>query len=229
MKKVFNKTLLLVLLLLLITLLAWYILESFLLSIAFLLLILISLLPLRKKYVQMKVMYHNIDALYNFVNLLNIQMLSTTSVYEAYKGIENYVDIDFANISSEDFQNQLGEIATIYNFNAFKMYINTLQIYMNDGGDFKKMEQIPTSLCQKTKSYYHKLRKNKLYKLLEITSLFLLWIAVIVALKVSIPDYYSLMMSDSKYQILMLAILLIGALLYYFAIDEYLKNKIKGL
>ena len=173
--------------------------------------------------------YHNIDASYEFVNLLNVQMLSTNNIYEAYQSIENYIDVEFSNISNEDLCNQLLEIANNYNLNAFKMYVNTIQIYDNDGGNYKKMQEIPTSLCQNTKVYYHKLQSSKFYKLIEITSLFMLWICILLFLKVSIPDYYQAMMENVTYQVIMLMILLVGSFFYYLTFMEYLKNKIRGL
>ena len=45
-----------------------------------------------------------------------------------------------------------------------KMYINTLIIYDTEGGNYKEMQSIPTSLCQKSKIYYNKLKKNILAK-----------------------------------------------------------------
>ncbi len=210
-------------------LVSWFILDSLLLSLVFGIIIVLEMLYLQRQMQKRNQLFHHIDASYNFVNLMNIQMLSTSSVYEAYKSIENYIDIDFANMSNEDLQLQLGEIANEYNLNSFKMYINTLLIYMNDGGNYKVMQEIPTSLCQKTKLYYNKLSENKFYKLIEITSLFILWLLVFMFLKISIPEYYGKMMENTTYQFIMLAILIAGSFFYYLSFSEYLKNKIRGL
>ena len=91
------------------------------------------------------------------------------------------------------------------------------------------MQEIPTSLCQNTKVYYHKLQSSKFYKLIEITSLFMLWICILLFLKISIPDYYQAMMENVTYQVIMLMILLVGSFFYYLTFMEYLKNKIRGL
>ena len=210
-------------------LVAWYILDSILLGIVYALVILIATMFLLKKYKKKEKMFHNIDAAYNFVNLMNISMLSTNSVYEAYKSIENYIDVDFANIANEDLHAQLQEISDSYNINSFKMYINTLLIYDNDGGNYKQMQEIPTSLCQNTKVYYHKLDAKKFHKLVEITTLFALWISVLAFLKISIPDYYALMMKESIYQFVILMILLLGSFFYYLTFMEYLNNNIRGI
>ncbi len=209
--------------------LSWFILDSIFLALAYGIVILLGILYIQKQILKRDQFFHHIDSAYHFVNLMNIQMLSTNNVYEAYKSIENYIDVDFSNMSNEDLQPQLIEIANEYNLNSFKMYINTLLIYINDGGNFKNMQEIPTSLCQKTKLYYHKLSKNKFYKLIEISSLFILWLLVLLFLKVSIPEYYGKMMENSFYQLLMFAILVIGSFFYYLSFMEYLKNKIRGL
>ena len=208
---------------------SWYVLDSLLLAIAYSIAVDLAIMFLLKQKQINDRFYHNIDISYNFVNLMNVQMLSTNNVYEAYQSIENYIDIEFANISNEDLCNQLLEIAEEYNLNAFKMYVNTIQIYDNDGGNYKIMQAIPTSLCQNTKIYYNKLKSNKFYKLIEISSLFVLWICILVFLKISIPDYYSMMMENIVYQLIMLAILICGSFFYYLTFMEYLKNKIRGL
>ena len=133
---------------------AWFVLNSLLLALAYGIALIIFYMFILKQIKINKRIFHCIDASYNFVNLMGMQMISTKSVYEAYKNIENYLDVDFSNISNEDFQTQLAEIANDYNLKSFKMYIDILQIYDNEGGNFKEMEAIPTSLCQKTKIYY---------------------------------------------------------------------------
>lgn len=210
-------------------LLSWYILDSILLAIAYGVFIVVGIMFILKKRKKKDEMFHNIDAAYNFVNLMNVSMLSTNSIYEAYKSIENYVDADFANMSNEDIRTHLTEISATYDINAFKMYVNTLLIYDSDGGNYKEMQSIPTSLTQNTKIYYHKLDTRKFYKLVEITSLFILWLCIIVFIKICIPDYYALMMKEIIYQLIMLGMLLGGSFLYYLTYMEYLNNNIRGM
>lgn len=229
MKKKMNEILAYVIGIVVSLLVSWYIIDSLLLAIAYSIAVALGIMFLIKQNKKNIEFYHNIDASYEFVNLMNVQMLSTNNIYEAYQSIENYIDVEFSNISNEDLCNQLLEIANNYNLNAFKMYVNTIQIYDNDGGNYKKMQEIPTSLCQNTKVYYHKLQSSKFYKLIEITSLFMLWICILLFLKISIPDYYQAMMENVTYQVIMLMILLVGSFFYYLTFMEYLKNKIRGL
>lgn len=208
---------------------AWFVLNSLLLALAYGIALIIFYMFILKQIKINKRLFHCIDASYNFVNLMGMQMISTKSVYEAYKNIENYLDVDFSNISNEDFQTQLAEIANDYNLKSFKMYIDILQIYDNEGGNFKEMEAIPTSLCQKTKIYYDKLRSNKLFKLLEISMLFTLWFAILIFIKLSIPEYYNAMLENIVFQIFILLILIVSSFFYYLSVSEYFTNKIKGM
>ena len=109
------------------------------------------------------------------------------------------------------------------------MYINTLIIYDNDGGNFKEMETIPSSLTQKAKIYHHKLMSKKWSKLLEVSFLYSLWIIVICFLRITISEYYISMMKDVTYQIAIFFILVTGSICYYMAFLDYLKVDIKGL
>lgn len=210
-------------------LISWYIFNSLVLAVAYSILSVVLTLKIfvkRKKDIKK---YNDIESAYNFVNLLNVQMISTNSVYEAYKSVENYVSYDFANIDNENLHEQLKQIADDYDLNSFKMYINTLLIYDTNGGNFKETSTIPTSLCQKCKVYYDKLKKEKRYKLLELTSLYFLWILIICFVRYSLNDYYEMMMQDIKYQLLIFIILIIGGLFYYQAFLEYFNNKIRGM
>ncbi|MDY2889562.1 MAG: hypothetical protein SOU19_08405 [Candidatus Caccosoma sp.] len=209
--------------------LAWFVLNSLILALAYGIALLIFYMLILKQIKKNKKLFHCIDASYNFVNLLGMQMISTKSVYEAYKSVETYLDVDFSNISNEDFQLQLKEIANDYNLKSFKMYIDILLIYDNEGGNFKEMEAIPTSLCQKTKIYYDKLKSKKLIKLFEISMLFILWFAILVFIKLSIPDYYNAMLSKTIYQLFILLILIVGSFFYYLSVNEYYTNAIKGM
>lgn len=208
---------------------SWYVLDSLILALAYSILIFIFTMQLINKKKKDYIKFKNIESAYNFVNLLNVQMLSTNSIYEAYKSIENYVSLDFANIDNEDLHTTLVDISNNYNLNSFKMYINTLIIYDNNGGNFKEMVEIPTSLCQKCKVYYNKLKKNKSSKLFEISSLYLLWICVMIFVKYSLSDFYSSMMENLMYQILIFIILIVGSLFYYQSFVEYFNNKIRGM
>lgn len=229
LKKIINDYLIVVLGVLVSFILSWYILDSIILALVYSLLVSLALVSLKKDHKKNSIKNHNIEAMYNFVNLMNIQMLSTKNIYESYKSIENYLDIDFANIDNEDMHQQVLDIANDYNLNSFKMYANTLVIYDTDGGNYKQMQAIPTSLCQKTKIYYAKLQKQKLTKFIEVTSLFILWIFIMVIVKSILTDYYSKMMENSFYQYIMMAILLTGSLFYYLTFKEYFKNKIRGM
>lgn len=210
-------------------LIAWYILNSLLLAMVYGIFVLLGVMHLQKYKKRKEELFHHIDASYNFVNLMNVQMLSTKNIYEAYKSIENYIDIDFINMSGDELIDHLQEISDEYKLNSFKMYINTLMLYDNEGGNYKEMQAIPTSLCQKTKIYYNQMQKNKFLKFIEITSLYGLWISVLFILQIAIPDYYQSMMNNIYYQLCILAILGFGSFLYYQAFCEYLINKIRGL
>ena len=209
--------------------LGWYVLDSLLLAIALAVLVFLLITYVLKRKAKLNMKLKHIDDAYNFVNLMNVHMLSTNSVYEAYKSAENYLSVDFCGIDSDEYHSHLNEISNSYDINAFKMYVNTLIIYDNDGGNYKEMEKIPTSLCQKTKIYHHQLISNKKNKLYEISTLYVLWLIVICFLRATIADYYVSMMKDVVYQLSIFSILACGFICYFMAYIDCLNAKIKGL
>ena len=230
MKKIFNiKILIMVLVFAVNFVLGWYLLNSILFGIV------LAAIATGITFYIFKVKaiddekYKNIESAYTFVNMMNIEMIVSKSVYEAYKNSENYLTVDFANILNEDLHNQLIDIAGNYQFNGFKMYIKTLVLYDDEGGVYDYMEKIPTSIVEKSKINYTKLKKQKTSKLIDITILYLLWIFIMIFLKSALADYYDLMMEEFTYQILMLLILVVGIGMYGFTIVGYFKNNIKGL
>ncbi len=210
-------------------LVSYYLLNSFVLAFLFTILANGSVIMIFSYKTKDTIKQNHLDNSYNFINMLNVQMLVNKNVYEAYKSIENFIDVDFANIMNEDFHNQLLDIATQYDINGFKMYINTLILYDNDGGDFTKMEEIPSSICQKNKIYINRIKKKKASRLFDVSTLYILWIFVLIFLKSALAEYYNLMCKKIAFSILMLIVLILGLLSYTFACIEFFKNKIRGL
>jgi len=208
---------------------SWYVLNSLYYAIAYFILLFVGNIYVIKYQKENIKLFKNIDASYTFTNLMNVAMLSSKNIYEGYKQVENHIHEDFANIANEDMHMQLTEIAEDYNLNSFKMYINTMLIYDTDGGNFKELEAIPTSLMLKTKIYYNKLYLEKKAKLAEISTLYFLFVLVLVFMKASITNFYDLMMENTIYQLVILLILIAASVLYFLSVIETYKNKIRGM
>lgn len=158
-----------------------------------------------------------------FINMMNAKMLETYDVFEAYSNIENYLPIEFSNMSINDFYPQLDEIALNYNSEGFKMFVNDLKIYKDNDVNYHLLIDSSTKLCLNGKNEYELLSKKKCVYLTQINYLYVLWITLLVFIKMFVTDYYVLMMSSFIYQLLMFCVLLLGLVLYYFAYKEYLK------
>ncbi len=170
-----------------------------------------------------------IENAYTFSNFLSMQMYSSTNLFEAYQMIEPYIAQSFQNLNGEYFLEEINQIADEYALNGFSLYVKTMILYHNNGGDFTKMQISATNICQKTKIYYFKLKEKKKYKIYEISILYFLWIFVMLFIKFALSNYFTQMLSFSLFQILLGIILIIGLHFFYETIRIYYKNNIKGL
>lgn len=173
--------------------------------------------------------YKKISQAYSFCTFLNLQMLSTSNLYEAYKNIEENLSFDFQNFDGETFISQLLSLAEEYALNGFNLYCKTLILYSNQGGDFFKMTQSPFQLVQNTKIYYEKLKQQKKAKLWEISSLYFLWLFVLIFLKIGLSSYFRQISVYSIFQLGMFLILFLGFYSFIYTLKIYYFNEIKGL
>lgn len=204
-------------------LLSYFILESIFLSLIFSslsLLLMFSINKLKKEKRKALNRYVNIC---NFIDMMNAQMINSNDLFDSYQKIENYLSIDFINISKEDMIQQLDEIASDYNSDSFKMYVNEMKIYNEYEVDYLSLVNNSTKLAYKERTMYIKYNEEKYNCLKQINYLYVLWVALISFIKVFVSDYYSLMLSNFVYKILFFIVLLLGLLSYYFSYKEYLE------
>lgn len=206
-------------------LISYFLLDSFICSFLFSSFSLILIIHIYKKKKESNLEIENVNKMCDFINLLNSQMLNSSSLYDAYQNIENHISVDFTNMSKDDMFIQLEEIAKEYELNCFKMYINDLKQSQVSKLDYFEQVRQSTMLCLKEKENFKILKDRKYKSLIQLNYLYVMWITLLVFIKVCIADYYLLMLSEGIYKLLLFLILIIGALSYYFAYKEYLKNK----
>lgn len=204
-------------------LLSYFILESIFLSLLFSILSLLLMFSINKLTKEKTKTSNRYDNICDFIDMMNSQMINSSDLFDSYQKIENYLSIDFINISKEDMIQQLNEIASDYNSAGFKMYVTDMKIYNEYEVDYLSLVNNSTKLAYKERNVYIKFNIEKYNCLKQINYLYVLWIALISFIKVFVSDYYSLMLSNLIYKILFFIILVIGLLSYYFSYKEYLK------
>ena len=204
-------------------LISYFILESIFLSLLFSILSLLLMFSINKLTKEKTKTSNRYDNICDFIDMMNSQMINSSDLFDSYQKIENYLSIDFINISKEDMIQQLNEIASDYNSAGFKMYVTDMKIYNEYEVDYLSLVNNSTKLAYKERNVYIKFNIEKYNCLKQINYLYVLWIALISFIKVFVSDYYSLMLSNLIYKILFFIILVIGLLSYYFSYKEYLK------
>ena len=213
----------------LIFLLSFYLIEDWVISLLLAVLVGVEIYLVLKLKKKDEDLYHKIEVSYEFTNFMNVQMLSTTNVFEGYQAIEAYLSNEFQGISGEEFANQVMEIANNFNLIGFQLYANTLMLYTNNGGDFYKLTKAPSDLCQKSKIHYLKMKKKKRLKLVELFVLYFLWIFVLLFLKIALGTYFEEMLENAYFQTGLALILMIGYYSFFKLFRAYYTNKIRGL
>ena len=210
-------------------LLTYFLITHIILSAIIALITIYILITLNRLKMKNQKLHERINSSYQFCNYINMQMLSSKNLYEAYQNIETNLPPEFLNLNGDEFLQQIDDIASSYSLNAFNLYAKTLILYSEKGGSFFKMTQGPTLLCQKTKVYFERLKKRKKAKLLDIVTLYSLWIFVLLFLKIGMNDYYNMMITNHIFQISITLVLLLGIISLSFAFINYYKDEIEGL
>lgn len=208
---------------------SYFLIESIMISLVISFVSMILIYNINKLLKHNKLQYKNIDNVYQFSNYMNIQMINSSNIYEAYKSIESYLPETFQNLSDENFIDEINQIADEYSLNGFSFYAKTINLFVNNGGDYFMMMKTPTETCQKTKVMYNKLLSQKKAKIIEIFILYVLWIFVILFLKLGLGDLFDSILSNKLFTSIIAITLLCGISTFCFACMEYLKNDIKGL
>lgn len=205
-------------------LLSYFILESMFCALSFSVFSLILIIKIIKIKKQNYSNNEKVKNICRFINLINSQMLTSKSIYEAYQKIEDELPNDFLNMSELDMIDQLQEISNEYNLNCFMMFVSDLKLFTNNNIDYFEQAKYSSTLCFKEKEIITLLKEKKEEKMKQINYLYIMSVLLLVFIKICISDYYSLMLTNIIYQIILFALLIIGTLSYYFAYKELLNN-----
>ncbi len=146
---------------------------------------------------------------YQFINRFSITLSSSSSVTEAYsRASEDIADEEFRLINGRiGYLSTLQKIVYLSDFfltSFYDVFVSVFKIYEEEGGDFLKtadslLKEMNTEMENASASY-----KESLKKLGEFITLWVLSLAILLFMRVSLNSLYSYMNSSLAYTLISL-------------------------
>lgn len=170
-------------------------------SIAILLIFVIDyFLFMRKKFLHYFDLIERVHNSYHFINSFVITLSVKESLEDAY---QNGIRINNARLNAET--NELKEMTTIervkylkgyFNLSIYKMFLNVLDLYLDQGGNILNMSDNLIRECTRTEKTLNETIAIGYKHLTEFLILWLLSIGILIFMRFSIEEFYLMMIKN---------------------------------
>ena len=172
-----------------------------------------------------------IHCCYHFINSFIITMSVKNSLEDAYESA--------TRITNKNFNDEVGELSTMpledrivylrkyFNLAIYKMFLNILTLYEDQGGDILTMSDC---LMRETTRTEKSLTESVIIgnrKLFEFGLLWLMSFAILLFLRFGISDFYSQMVQNYMFIILLIAFFLVALMSIHLFVYTYTSIRIK--
>lgn len=177
---------------------------------------------LRKKFVEFYSKIERVHTCYYFINSFLITLSVKNSLEEAYES-----GIRLNNKNLNDQINELGQLNIYdrvkylrgyFNLSIYKMFLNILDLYQDQGGNILNMSDNVIRECTRTEKTLSETRSIGTKHLVEFVILWLLSIGILVFMRFAISDFYTTMVEDPIFVPLIFVFFLIcfGSIHFFF-------------
>ena len=156
---------------------------------------------LRKKFMKYFSLINRVHASYHFVNSFVITLSVKDSLEDAY---QNGIRIDNARLNAETAElNELSVIDRVkylsdyFSLSIYKMFLNVLDLYQDQGGDILDMADNLLKECTRTEKTLTDTLSIGYKHLVEFIILWLMSIGILIFMRFSIQDFYQMMLKNS--------------------------------
>lgn len=179
-------------------------------------------LLLRKKFKNYLMQIERVHACYYFVNSFVITMSVKESYDEAFQSATR-----ISNKHLTETINELNELNTIdkikylrnyFNLGIYKMFLNVLDLYQDQGGNILNMSENLIRECTRTEKTLSETLSIGYKHFIEFISLWLLSFAILLFIRFGIKDFYNQMVANSFFTPLIICyflIFLLSAFLFF--------------
>lgn len=188
-------------------------------------------LVLRKRFDSYYSLTERVHTAYHFIN----SFIITLSVKDSYDdAFENASRID--NKKLKDEANNLENLTTVdkvkylrgyFNLSIYKMFLNILDLYQDQGGNILNMTDNLISECTRTEKALTDTVSVGRKHLVEFLTLWVMSFAILVLMKVSIKSFYEMMLSNVYIPLMIFGYFLLSIISIHLFVVSYTNLTIK--
>ena len=155
---------------------------------------------MRKKFVHYFSLIERVHTAYHFINSFVISLSVKDSLEEAY---QNGIRINNARLNAET--KELNEMAVLdrvkylygyFNLSIYKMFLNVLDLYQDQGGNILNMSDNLLRECTRTEKTLSDTLSIGYKHLTEFLILWLMSFAILLFMRFSIEEFYLMMLKN---------------------------------
>lgn len=186
---------------------------------------------IRKKFVHYFSLIERVHNSYHFINSFVVTLSVKDSLEDAY---QNGIRINNARLNA--VTNELNEMSVIdrvkylkeyFSLSIYRMFLNVLELYQDQGGNILNMSDNLMRECTRTEKTLSDTLAIGFKHLTEFLILWLMSFAVLLFMRFSLVDFYSMMLKQQIISYLIFVFFLICILSINFFVNAYTNLTIK--
>lgn len=185
----------------------------------------------RKMFIKYLQKIDQIHCCYHFINSFIITLSVKESFDDAYESATRLTNKNFSDevneLSSMPIENRIVYLRKYFNLAIYKMFLNVLKLYQDQGGDILAMSD---SLMRETTRTEKSLTESVALgnrKLLEFGVLWLMSFAILLFLRFGISEFYEKMITNYMFIILLVGFFLVSLVSTHLFLCSFTSIKIK--
>lgn len=148
----------------------------------------------------------------NFINTFVISLSISGSISSSFisssQGCSSFCNKEIEAINDLSEEEKIRYLEKYFIFQDYKVFIDILNLFMEEGGDILTMSRQLLSSMQETEDYILFCSSLNKRKMLDFAILWAFCIVILIVVRYSLLEFYTLIMSNVVYKIGIIAILL---------------------
>lgn len=185
----------------------------------------------RKRFKQYYLKIDQIHCCYHFINSFIITLSVKESLADAYESGTRLTNKNFADevseLSSMPLDDRIVYLRKYFNLAIYKMFLNVLSLYQDQGGDILNMSDClmrETTRTEKSLTESISIGNRKLF---EFGLLWLMSFAILLFLRFGISDFYLQMVKSTTFIALLIGFFFVVLISIHIFVCSYTSIKIK--
>lgn len=163
-------------------------------GIVFVVILIDGLFVLRKKVIKSQNEFLKAEQCFYFINSFLITLSMQNSMRDAYQNalinIKEPLKSEAHKIEHLTVEERLHYLNKYFSFDVYQMFLNILEVYLNQGGDILVMSELLLKEVNRLQQHLLNHSSNIIQKVVELIILWLITFAIIIFMRFGISQFY---------------------------------------